>query len=100
MKLEQNETPSESFPHAGEAMVANMLQIRLMPLAFKLDHPEIDVSMADRERRNEVAAEWALKYANAFREYIEDNPREPVNIHDEEALIEFLMRVKEYATVH
>lgn len=100
MKPESSENPAELYPKVGEAMIANMLQIRLMPLAFKMDHPNTEVSMADRKKRNEVAAEWAEKYAQAFREYVEDNPREPINIHDESALIEFFMKVKEYTTVH
>jgi hypothetical protein len=100
MHPESLENQAELFPKVGEAMIANMLQIRLMPLAYQVDHPGTEVSMADPQKRNEVAAEWATKYAQPFREYIEDNPREPINIHDEAALIEFFMKVKEYTTVH
>jgi hypothetical protein len=88
------------YPKIGEAMMANLIQIRLMPLAFRVDHGGVEISMSDRDTRNKVAREWAQRYASAFREYIEDNPRETLNIHDEDALIEFLMKVKEYMTVH
>jgi hypothetical protein len=100
MNSENLENPAELFPKAGEPMMANMLQIRLIPLVYKLDHPNTDLDMADREKRNEAGFEWEKKYAQAFREYIEDNPREPINIHDEAALMEFFMKVKEYTMVH
>lgn len=101
MKPESSENPSEAFPKVGEAMVANMLQIRLMPLAYGVDHG-VTVDMRDRSNpaRQDAAQEWAAKYAQAFREYVEDNPREQINIHDDEALLDFFNRMREYATVH
>ena len=101
MKTESLENPSDAFPKVGEKMVANMLQIRLMPLAYGVDHG-VAVDMHDRDNpaRAAAAQEWAEKYAQAFREYIDDNPREQINIHDDEAVIEFFKRMREYATVH
>ncbi len=100
MKPERHEAQSESFPQVGEGMFANLLQIQLIPLAYKLDHPNVKLNMADREKRNEVMSEWSDRYAEAFREYVDDNPKEQIDISNEEALLEFLMKVKEYTTVH
>ena len=91
MKPESSENQLDSFPKISEAMISHMLQIRLMPLAYKIDHPETEVHMSDKDSRTEVGMEWASKYANAFREYIEDHPRETVNLHDEDGLIEFFI---------
>jgi hypothetical protein len=100
MNFERAEQPNEDFPKISEAMVANMVQLRLMTLAFRFDHGGVEVDMSNRETRNQVGAEWTEKYAGAFREYIEDHPRETVNLHDEEALMAFLMKIKEYSTIH
>ena len=97
MSFEQRESSIEQYPQIGEAMMANLIQLRLMPLAYRLDHGNVPVQMTDRETRNQVAEAWSAKYGTAFREYIEDNPRETLNIHDEAALIEFLMKIQEYA---
>lgn len=99
MKFEGIEQPQESFPKISEPMVAHMIQIRLMPLSFRLDNDGAEINMADKEVRNRVAGEWAERYAEAFREYAEDHPNETLNVHDEEALVEFLTKVKEYAAV-
>jgi hypothetical protein len=100
MSSESVEKNKDAFPRIGEDMMANLIQIRLMPIAFRIDHEGVDVNMADRDMRTQVGMEWAEKYAAAFREYIDDYPRETLNIHDDEALIEFLMKIKEYTTVH
>lgn len=56
--------------------------------------------MADKTLRNQMAAEWAHYYAGSFRDYIEDNPRETIDLSDEEALREFLSRITPEATMH
>ena len=101
MKPGSFEAPQEAYPQLQ--VVANLLQIQLMPLAYKLHHPDVDrVDMSNRELRNAVAQEWATQYAGLFREYIEDHPREAINIHDPEALEEFFVRLREELgeTVH
>ena len=99
MNFEHDTPLQESFPRISEGMVANMAQLRLMPLGYQLDKGVL-ADMHDKETRNEVAMWWTSTYAQAFREYIEDNPREMIDLGSEEALIEFFMKLKEYATVH
>ena len=98
MKPRGFESPVEQYPQLK--VVANLLQIQLMPLAYKQRHPELEiVDMSDRELRNVVAQEWIEQYAGLFREYIEDHPREAINIHDPETPAEFLEKL-ERETVH
>jgi hypothetical protein len=101
------ERTSELFPKVSEGMVANMLQISLIPLAFKARHPEIDVDMSNPEIRHRAAAEWADKDtgicpldSELFREYIKNNPNRTVNLSDEEDLREFLRDMWDSFTIH
>ncbi|HEY0964841.1 MAG TPA: hypothetical protein VGE31_03520 [Candidatus Paceibacterota bacterium] len=98
MNFERQESYSESLPRLP--IIANMLQISLIPLAYRTNHPEAEINMADKTLRNQMAAEWAHYYAGSFRDYIEDNPRETIDLSDEEALREFLSRITPEATMH
>jgi hypothetical protein len=77
-----------------------MLQLSLMPLAYKILYPEVEINMADPEMRNQIAETWKTHFAQTFREYIEDHPRETIDLGDKEALLEFLARFAPDATIH
>lgn len=98
MNQEQFETAKEQFPRLE--IVANMLQISLMPLAYRAHHPDTEVNMADRDLRNKIAQEWTVNYAQSFREYIEDHPRDTIDLSDEGALREFFTRLSPGETLH
>jgi hypothetical protein len=98
MNLEGHESHSEQLPRLE--VVANMLQISLMPLAYRARHPGAEVNMADRDLRNRVATEWAENYAQSFREYIEDHPRDTIDLGDQEALLEFFTQLASGETLH
>ena len=99
MSFESHESAVDTFPRISEVMIGNMLQIRLMPLAYQARHPEVEMNISDKELRNVMAQEWAESYAQAFRDHIEDNPRDTIDLGNEDALLELLGKIKQY-TVH
>jgi hypothetical protein len=81
-----SEITSESFPMIGEKMFANMIQIRLMPIAYEAKYG-VKPDMKIGEVRKIVAFEWERQYAGPFRKYLDAHAREPLDINDEEALL-------------
>jgi hypothetical protein len=101
--MSYEKTPTtESFPKISEGMTANMLQIQLMPLAYGLLHSTEPANMKDPEVRKVVTAEWVEYFAQPFREYIEDHPRETIDIGNTEAVKEFFAHFLEASgvTIH
>jgi hypothetical protein len=102
-----NEALIVDFPKVSEGMVANMLQISLIPLAFKARHPEIEVDMSNPEIRHRAAAEWADKEAGIypldaelFRAYIKKNPNRTIDLSNEEEISGFLQDMWDSVTMH
>lgn len=99
---ESTENITEDFPRVSEGMVANMVQISLMPLAFKARHPEISVDMKDPNfaEKGKVIEEWMEQDAKLFRAFISANPDRTIDLSSEDDLSALLQEVWDSETRH